>query len=696
MRNGFSGTLLAVAALALPAAALADLNGTVTLPSGTALSLDTGVTSSGGGDILFTGNAVTSQITPQGSATVFLASSVTVAQFNATTLMEVQSSASAFSKNPIIGAALPVGEMFWVNTNGGNWAKVLVTAVSTGSITLMYDTFGASSNAPTITAVEDAGSYTPNIAQGSVFVVKGTGLSAAGPTTQPPFPLPTTIGGVTITFTPALGGNPTLAFIDYLYNEGGVNQLAAVLPSTLAVGFYNVTVTNNGSTSSPFSVSVVAQKPGLLTADESGDGLAVAQNYISATELDLDRFTTGTVAGFTISPAHPGETLTAWATGFGAVPFADNMGAPVYNYAANGANIQVIVGGISITPAYAGSAPNFAGADQIDFTLPANVATGCVVPFQISENGVMSKPTFLSIATPGATACVQPGYTTSQLQSFDNGGTFDVGGFSLLQENENANGMSFVLTQAGGAFTQYSGFELAGIPAPVSTVTTSGSCTVVQITPTTQPTVIPSTSTNLDAGRIGLSGPSGSDLTNVTIPESGNTYELGVNGPGSSVNGIIVPGTYTLNADGGTGVGPFSVSLILGAPLTVTGGLPSTVNRSAGLTINWTGGNSSDIVAVAGTATTITNDFQTGATFICYTTAGAGGITVPSSILNQLPAVTAAQITNLAGVGSLTVSTGSTPSTGNGLFTAPLVAGGSIANATFVTSVEIGVTPAYQ
>jgi hypothetical protein len=161
------------------------------------------------------------------------------------------------------------------------------------------------------------------------------------------------------------------------------------------------------------------------------------------------------------------------------------------------------------------------------------------------------------------------------------------------------------------------------------------------------------------------------------------------------MNGNIVPGTYTLAAGGGTGVGPFSATLILGAPLTVTGGLPSTVNRSAGLTINWTGGNSSDVVTVSGTATTITNDFQTGATFVCVTTAGAGGITVPSSILNQLPAVTAAQIANLAGVGALSVNTGSTPSAGNGLFTAPLVAGGSV-NAAFIRAVDIGNTPAYQ
>ena len=36
---------------------------------------------------------------------------------------------------------------------------------------------------PTITAVLDGAAYTQNIAQGSVFVVKGEGLSAAGDVT---------------------------------------------------------------------------------------------------------------------------------------------------------------------------------------------------------------------------------------------------------------------------------------------------------------------------------------------------------------------------------------------------------------------------------------------------------------------------------------------------------------------------------
>ncbi len=107
----------------------------------------------------------------------------------------------------------------------------------------------------------DAGSYTPTIAEGSIFVVKGLGLSAPG-LTQPPFPLPTAVGGVSIAFLAPSGGAPIQAYIDYLYNESGLNQLAAILPSNLPVGPYNVTVSYNGLVSPPFPVMVVAQSLG--------------------------------------------------------------------------------------------------------------------------------------------------------------------------------------------------------------------------------------------------------------------------------------------------------------------------------------------------------------------------------------------------------------------------------------------------
>jgi uncharacterized protein (TIGR03437 family) len=679
MHNKLTTTFLAFAALALPTIAMADVSNNVTLNSGQHYSFDTGTTSTSGGDIDFTGTSITFVGGAQGFSFGTGGGSAVYSSLTSSTL-----SFLTYSSTAISGGSLAATEIFALKTNGGNYAKVQISSVSASSLSIQYTAYGVtgSSNVPTITAVLDAGSYTANIAEGSIFVVKGSGLSAAG-LVQPPFPLPTSSSGVSIAFTPANGGTPIAAFIDYLYNESGVNQLAAVLPSSTPVGSYNVTVTNGSATSSPFSVQVVKQKPGLLSVDESGNGLVLAQNYISASELDLDRYTTGSISGFTTSPAHPGQTEIAYSVGMGPDPGPDNVASPGYNFLNNGATVQVIIGGMTITPSYAGRVAGGTGYEQINFVVPSNVTTGCAVSFQISVNGVTSQAVYMSIAPAGASACVQPGYTTSQLQAFDNGGVVDTGGFSLITENSSALGQSFNFGTASGGFDQVSGFELAAVPANIQTLIANQGCTVIQITPTPTGSVPGSTITNLDAGKVVLTGPSGSNLNSTPLLETSNVYSLSISGPGSTINGNIVAGKYSLSGAGGTGVGPFSASVTIPTPLSITGGLPTTVNRSAGLTINWTGGNSSDLVEVSGVAELETNNNVTsGAEFVCITTAGAGGITVPSSILNQLPAISAAQISSQGGIGAIDVLW-VVGSAGGGQFTAPLVSNGSSINSTF-------------
>jgi uncharacterized protein (TIGR03437 family) len=585
-----------------------------------------------------------------------------------------------------------------------------ITITFTGAGTINTTGGGTVAPTPTITAVQDAASYTASIAQGSIFVVKGTNLSASG-FSQFSFPLPASSGGVQIAFTPTSGGSATNPYLVYLFNQNGVNQLAAILPSTLAVGNYNVTVTNGSTVSAPFAVSVVQRKPGVITQDSSGSGLAVIQNYISATELDVDRFTTGSVSGVTISPAKPGQPLIAWATGLGPVTGGDNTASAGFNFEANGVNVQVIVGGMSITPAYAGRAPGLAGADQINFTLPANVPTGCTVSFQISVNGVLSTGTFLSIApSSSATACVAAGLTPAQLQNLDNGGTLTGGGFYLEQFSDSLVIPSFgnvteTIALLGGGFTQVTGFQLT---ASSAVAFQPGACQVTQSSASSQSTVVTTGSaTYLDAGAITLNGPSGSNITNAALTETSNLYSLTISEqatgitlpPGSTgiPNASIVPGTYTLKGAGGKDVGAFNAAVTLGTPLTVTGGLPASVTRSAGLTLNWTGGNSTDLVEIIGSAGGATGS----AAFSCITTAGAGTFTVPASILNQLPAVTTQAISQgtssgFLGVFSTPNPTSSSNPTGSSLFSAPLTAGGSISNATFLALLGIENSASYQ
>jgi uncharacterized protein (TIGR03437 family) len=553
---------------------------------------------------------------------------------------------------------------------------------------------GSTTATPIITTVASAADYSTSIAQGSLFIVKGSNLSGNG-LVQTSFPLPPNSGGSTITFTPLQGGTGTQAFIIYTYNQSGTNQIAAVLPSTIATGTYNVTATYNNVTSAPFVATVVQRHPALFSQDSSGTGLAVVQNFISATQYDINRFTTGSVSGVTISPAHPGQAIIAWGTGLGPITSGDNAAAPGGDL---GLTVQVTVGGTNITPAYAGRAPGLASVDQIVFTLPSNITTGCTVPLKVSVNGTTSASTFISIAPAGATACVSPNFTTAQLQNFDNGATITTGGFSMYQITETVPSLGTIKAdQIGGGFTTYSGFQLAAIPPQTTSSTTSGSCTIIQVQGTSSQ-LVSGSGTGLDAGKVTLTGPSGSNLTNQQLSETSNTYfyQIGEEGvpagtPGIN-NGKIVAGSYTLSGAGGKDVGSFNATITLGTPLTVTGGLPATVTRSAGLPLAWTGGNSGDLVEIIGYSGSTTGTGATAITnateFVCLTTAGAGGFTVSPTILNQLPAASS------GGTGStfLEVYSGPNPTT----FSAPLTAGGSINNATFGAFIGIANNPTYQ
>jgi uncharacterized protein (TIGR03437 family) len=556
---------------------------------------------------------------------------------------------------------------------------------------------GTTTATPTVNAVLDAASNTANIAQGSMFSVYGTNLTPTSPGLVATFPRPTVVGGVKVTFTPVTGGAGTDTYLFYVGKQSGYDQINAILPSTVPTGNYNVTVTN-GTVSNQFLTPVVATKVGLFTQDQTGTGLAVVFNYISQSESDVNRLTTGTYNTLLSSPAKPGQTLVAWGTGIGAYAAGDN-GTVSHDFSTS-EPILAIVGGISIPVAFAGLS-GIAAEDQINFTLPANIPTGCAVSLQISVNGVLSAVTYISIApSSSATACVQPGYTTAQLQQLDNGGTITTGGFSLSQIAATVPSVGTEkIDSIGGSFTQLTAFQLAAASANYSVIT-SGSCEVIRVTSTGATAATHATA--LDAGTVTLTGPPGTNLTSQVIPESSNAYSYsigteGVSIPGFGGNGSILPGTYTLNGAGGTDVGPFSnVSITLGPAFTLNPGLPATVTESAGLTLNWTGGNASDQVLILGASGTITgtgtNSITSSTEFICTTTAGQKTFTVPTSILTQLPAVSAAQINANTGYGYLAVTDSVTPAN----FSPTLKNGGGTIPSTFGFSFIIGGQAAYQ
>ena len=577
-------------------------------------------------------------------------------------------------------------------TETGTISGTGITVNCNGTGTVNTAGGGTTTATPSVAAVLDGASFTANIAPGSFFSVFGANLGPSSPPTIS-FPRPTTVGGVKVTFTPVAGGAGTDTYLVYV----GAGQINCILPSTVSPGSYNVTVTN-GTVSAPLVAQVVASKPALFTQDQSGTGLAVVQNYISASATyDVNRLTTGVFNGSSSSPAKPGQVLVAWGTGIGAYAAGDN-GTVTHDFSTS-EPIAAIVGGVSIPVAFAGL-NQYAAEDQINFTLPGNVPTGCAVSLQISVNGTLSATTYISIApNASANACVQPGYTTQQLQNLDNGGTINTGSFALTQLAESVPQYGNVkFDSISGSFNQLTGFQLAGSSLNYS-VTTSGSCMVVHLTCSS--TVAGVHVTNLDAGTVTLTGPSGTNLNSQKLTEDSSynySYTIGTEGisiPGQG-NGSIVAGTYSLAGAGGNDVGSFNTAITLGSPLTLSPGLPSTVTESAGLTLNWTGGNASDVVEIIGFSGTAcgtgANPTTNQAEFICSTTAGQRTYTVPASILTQLPTVSAAQISAGTASGFLEVISGPTPVN----FNATLKKDGSSIPSTFSSLIGIGGQAAYQ
>lgn len=188
-------------------------------------------------------------------------------------------------------------------------------------------------------------------------------------------------------------------------------------------------------------------------------------------------------------------------------------------------------------------------------------------------------------------------------------------------------------------FTRFSGADLGKmlrgeVPPGFPNLNPSpGSCVVYTVSALSN--LYPNlTLTGLDAGpQVTSSGPNGNQAAaRVTVQPLGFTYDA-ANVP----NTYLAPGRYTLAGPGGANVGPFSGTLDIVQDLVVTSNPDDfkVINRGAGVTLRWTGGDPSSILAISGTSA---SSLSNGAAFVCIQNTSAGQFTVPSSVLSQLPA----------------------------------------------------------
>jgi uncharacterized protein (TIGR03437 family) len=654
MSNIWNRSALAFLTLLCPAAALADISGTATVNAGQSYSLDTGaVASGGGGDITFTGSALTYVGSAKGGSLALLGSGA--AAYASLTSVELTSLAALATTTPIPLGSLPVNTIVGVATNGGNPAKLLITASSASSISFQYTTF--ISTTPTIKGVQNNYSYLttglPNygIAPSTIFIITGTNLastttvSALQSSAAPG--LPTSLNGASISVT--VGGVTTHPAMYYAISK----QIAAVLPASTPTGTGTITVTYNGTTSAAANILVVPSALGLISYYGTGSGL------INATDVHGVNFT------YTNS-ASPGQSIILWGSGLGADTADSDTTFTSTPHAVN-QPLTVYIGGVAVTPTYAGSS-GYPGLDQINVTIPSNVATGCGVAVVGLSGNVVSNSVTLPIGAGGG-VCTDPllGYNGTQLTN-GNGqaGTYTVASLGIQQSTSPQQGE---MTYVDGNFQSFSNVT-SGSP---SSVVSLGSCFVSG--PPAIGGSIPTT-TGLDAGTITVQGPTGSQtMTQTSSPlTSGPTGDYN-----AQVANSFLPatgGTFTFTGSGGANVGAFTVSVSLSNLLTWTNESSiSTVTRASGQQLTWSGGTPNSYVYVSGSSASASG---ASATFICYAPVSAGQLTVPNYVLLALP----------AGTGNLGISNSAAPAS----FTATGLSGPGIATG----GVSFAITPTYN
>lgn len=362
---------------------LADLTGTATLTTSTTLNLDTGTTGASGGDLLWNG----STLMLQGSATACrITSSGPAAEWDFLDQATLSTFGRLYSSGAISAPA--VNAIIAVHTSSGNYAKVLVTSNSGGSLGLQFTTYSpVSGPGPSITAVENARSNLPpwlansGIAQGSMFVVKGAYLGPASYVQATSFPLPNSIGGTSITVT--VGGATVNAIVFYTL----ASQVAAILPSSTPIGTGTLTLTYNSQMATA-PITVVQNNIGIYTVSQSGFGDAIA--FLNS-DSQL------------ITPTHaanPGEVVVLWGTGLRPVTFDETQPAMQANM--TNVPLEACIGGQQAEILCRGRNACCSSADSVYVRVPPGVS-GCRVSVLMQIGDMVGNWTSIATVSNGRT-----------------------------------------------------------------------------------------------------------------------------------------------------------------------------------------------------------------------------------------------------------------------------------------------------
>ena len=302
------------------------------------------------------------------------------------------------------------GGCSWNASSNSAWIGIAPGAGGTGNGTVSYSVAANTSTSQrtgtlaiagiTLT-VTQAGAYAPpqinasgivnnasynlqssSVAAGSIAALFGAnltdGTSCLPPSCNPAFgsdgKLGTTMAGAQVTV------NGTAVPIFY----AAPTQLGIQIPFEAVGASATVSVSVGGQASTAATVPLALVAPGIFTATADGKG-AGAITHANGSAVTAQ------------NPAQPGEVVVLYATGLGQVTPAVATGALPAVASNTVAPVTASIGGISVTPAFAGLAGCCVGLNQINVEVPLGVSPGNAVPVVLTIGGQSSNTATMAV-----------------------------------------------------------------------------------------------------------------------------------------------------------------------------------------------------------------------------------------------------------------------------------------------------------
>jgi uncharacterized protein (TIGR03437 family) len=253
--------------------------------------------------------------------------------------------------------------------------------------------------APGIQNVGNVSSYSTTLAPGVIFFVNasyGASLTDGSTAVAAGTPLPTRLAGARVLVNgvaaPLFAASP--------------QQIRAQFPvemTDITTAGIQVEVQSGAGTvmSGVSNVSVAPFSPGILLTNQPQFG-APAYNEPAAIlrATDYSQICRQGTSACTANPASPGEVVTIYMIGLGAVAGPWLTGDATGQASATLTTPVVTIGGVPAKVLFAGLTAGFVGLYQVNVTVPATTVRGDNVPLIVSIGGIPSNQVSIAITPP--------------------------------------------------------------------------------------------------------------------------------------------------------------------------------------------------------------------------------------------------------------------------------------------------------